>query len=245
MDKNQQEIDVLQKIADTKDMDAIFEASDASSDGGDEFFSTEDGIHAALPKSKHCWNVAVRENPNCFWNVEIKSIPKTCDKKKLEAAIKKSKLIPEYFKSFPSVKDQNTFQKRYLQPDKWHSSFMELELDTANKLKDLLELMDVEVQMEPYEDSFEESMYAFFIDTSFSKVKKRLEALSDRKLCQIGKMITTRKIKAYERSEDLAREVRKQISEKGCCYNIQIIHTLLMKWMRLAGKRSYDKPKRK
>jgi hypothetical protein len=55
-------------------------------------------------------------------------------------------------------------------------------------------------------------------------------------------MVSKHKQKAYERAEDLAREIRRQISAVGGCYDNLSIFALLEKWMRVAGQRSYYSP---
>lgn len=59
----------------------------------------------------------------------------------------------------------------------------------------------------------------------------------------MGNPVSNRRIKAYERAEDVCREVRRQLAGAGGCYDNLALHKLMMKWMRLAGNRSYYPPR--
>lgn len=57
--------------------------------------------------------------------------------------------------------------------------------------------------------------------------------------------ISARKIKSYKRAEDVAREMRHQLSAARTSFDINydIIFELLVKWMRVTGNIKYKRPR--
>ena len=173
MDPHEQEEAVLQKIADTKDNDALYSAADETTEGGDPYHDTLDGIHAGLGKSKkRVWSVEIRDGID----YEVVGVTTNdTDRNKLARQIKA--IVPWVFKH-STIKD---FLKNQLKPKYW-THLGRLSQEESQAIEALFKEYGLTQVESREENNFNEAYYAFFIDTSFDKVKKRLEALPDRKV---------------------------------------------------------------
>jgi len=176
MDKSEQEEAILQKIADTKDDEALYDEADETvcNEEGD-FHSVLDGIYAGIGEKskKEVWSVQIRDG--IFWEV-TGVVPKksSIDREKIAEELKK--IVPWQFKHC-TIKEclKNQFKQGF------YTVVRGLSKPEAEQIETLFKTYGLDQVKLDEENDFSTASFGFYIGTSFEKVKKRLESLPDKK----------------------------------------------------------------